>query len=407
VRDVNAAGSQYVVAVALAAAGALYDRRARWPGVAALVLIAPALWLTGSRTALLGTAAAAVAMLAAANRGRLRVSRGQLAGAAIVLALAAAGSMLLAARASDERGSAGRAMRLRSQFAVTSARMIASAPIYGVGIGRYFERSPEFMPAELRELYGAENAHNYFAQQFAELGVIGGSLFIWLIAAGLIAGWRQLQSAGRDAPLIGLFAGAGGYAVTCITGHPFLVMEVALPFWIGFGVLAGGTETAPAARTGRVAWMVTALLLLVSLGRAAATYAGVSTPPPGRGIDREAEADDGTRFHWLAPHVVTYTSGEAGFLRMMLRAPERPLSRPMVVETAIAGRVIDRRTLPSDRWERIDIPVRESRGTPFSRVDVRVTPPWTDRRTFAQRSGEIEVALTAMAAELRWEEARR
>ena len=93
-----------------------------------------------------------------------------------------AGGARLGRAAATSAGTRRRAVRLRSQFSETSARMFASAPIFGVGVGRYFERSSEFMPDELRALYGAENAHNYFAQAFAELGIAGGALFLWLIA---------------------------------------------------------------------------------------------------------------------------------------------------------------------------------------------------------------------------------
>src|SRR5207253_205853 len=68
-------------------------------------------------------------------------------------------------------------------FNQTSARMWASAPIFGVGVGRYHERSAQFMPDELRAIYPHENAHNYFVQQFAELGLVGGIAFLWLVAA--------------------------------------------------------------------------------------------------------------------------------------------------------------------------------------------------------------------------------
>ena len=91
---------------------------------------------------------------------------------------------------SQAEGSAEQSVNLRSQFLLTSARMFASAPGFGVGVGRYFERSAEFMTPELRDLYGNENAHNYFAQQFAELGLVGGLLFVWLIGTVLTHGWR-------------------------------------------------------------------------------------------------------------------------------------------------------------------------------------------------------------------------
>jgi len=402
--DVNAAGSQYVLAIGIAAAFAVFGRRARWPAIAALVAIAPAFWLTGSRSALLGVAAAAAALVLAPNASRLTLTRRQgLAAVACVAMLLLAAGGLVSARGGDERGSAARAVRLRSQFSETSARMFASAPIFGVGVGRYFERSSEFMPGEIRALYGAENAHNYFAQTFAELGIVGGAIFLWMIAAGAIAGWRRAAGPDRDATAVALFAGAAGYLVTCLTGHPFLVGEVALPFWAAFGVLAAGAADTPALSARyRAAAAVLVLFLAVGVARATVIYASTRAAPAERGFVSEATARDGTRFRWMGPQVVTYVPAGPGFVRLVLRAPDRRLPRPMVVETAIAGRVVDRRELVPGRWEAVEIPVGDRAFGPFRRVDVRVSPTWMDTQKLAQRTSEVDVALTAMVSELRW-----
>jgi O-antigen ligase len=405
-RDVNAAGSLYVLAGGIAAALALFGQRRRWLAATALVVMAPAFWLTGSRSALLGVACAAVALLLAGRTGRQPVTRRQgIAAAACVAILVLVTGGLVSAGGGDERGSAGSAMRLRSQFSETSARMFASSPIFGVGVGRYFERSPEFMPDGIRALYGAENAHNYFAQVFAELGVVGGAMFLWMVVAGVIAGWRQAAAPTRDATALALFAGSIGYLVTCLTGHPFLVVEAALPFWGAFGALAAANADVPSSpgesryRTVTVAVL---LLLALSLARATVAYGTVASMPGERGLDNEGVLEDGTRFRWMGPEVVTYMPAGPGFVRLVLRAPEQRLSRPMVVETAVSGRVVDRRELASDRWETIEIPVRERAFGSFRRVDVRVAPPWIDKRKLARRTSEVEVALTAMVRELRW-----
>ena len=87
---------------------------------------------------------------------------------------------------------------------------------------------------------------------------------------------------------------------------------------------------------------------------------------------------------------------------LVLRAPDRPLPRPMIVETAIGGRVVDRRTLMPGRWDdRADSGARRRVG-PFRRIDVRVSPSWMDKRKLAQRTAEVDVAVTAMVSELRW-----
>ena len=64
-------------------------------------------------------------------------------------------------------------------------------------------------------------------QTFAELGIVGGVMFLWLTVAGLAAGWRSAASARRDPTAVALFAGVLGYLTTCATGHPILVAETA------------------------------------------------------------------------------------------------------------------------------------------------------------------------------------
>ena len=402
-KDVNAAGSLYVLAIGVAAALATFDTRARWWCIAAVAAMAPALVLTGSRSALFGVAStiAAIAVVAYGNVLTLTRRRG-IAAAACVVALVVVAGVLVSAGGGTERGSAGSALRLRSQFSETSVRMFASAPILGVGVGHYFERSPDFMPDEIRELYGAENAHNYYAQAFAELGLVGGAMFLWLVVAGMRAGWRQAASDARNPIVTALFVGSVGYLVTCLTGHPFLVPETALPFWAVFGVLA-----APAGEprsTSRYRRVIAIVVLLAGIGvvRSTVAYALASDAPPQRGFIDEATAPDGTRFRWMGPHAVIYGLRGPGFFTMTVRPPDRPLPRPMVIETRMGGRVIDRRPLARGKWETVLIPVRQAASAPFRRIDVRATPAWMDKRRLAQRTSEVDVAATVMVREMRW-----
>ena len=335
-KDVNAAGSLYVLAIGVAAAVATFDRRGRWWCVAAMAAMAPALVLTGSRSALLGVAAAiaAIAFVASGNVLMLTRRRGVVA-AACVVALVVVAGVLVSAGGGTERGSAGRAMRLRSQFSETSIRMFASAPILGVGVGRYFERSSEFMPDEIRELYGAENAHNYYAQAFAELGIVGGAIFLWLIVAGMTTGWRQATSDVRPPIAIALFAGSVGYLVTCLTGHPFLLPEAALPFWAVFGVLAAPTGEPRYSSRYRAVAAIVVVVVAIGVARSALAYAVTTQMPSERGFIDAATAPDGTRFRWMGPHAVIYGLRGPGFFTMTVRPPDRPLPRPMVIETTL------------------------------------------------------------------------
>ena len=184
-------------------------------------------------------------MLAAVRRHWQPTRRHLIAGTAVFLAAMLAAGVFVDPQ-SEVEGSAGQSVNLRSQFLLTSARMFASAPVFGVGVGRYFSRSAEFMTPELRELYGNENAHNYFAQQFAELGLVGGLLFVWLVAAVLSRGWRAVLHSPDEIALHALFAGTAAYMLTCATGHPLLVPEAALPFWAAFGAVASASVGAEA-----------------------------------------------------------------------------------------------------------------------------------------------------------------
>ena len=397
--DLNAAGSLYVLAGLTAAAPAVLARGRRYPWLIPLLVIVAALWLTGSRTSFLA-AIGGLVILAVAQR-RWPLTRRQIAVSVTVVSL-----VLLAAAATmdwqpDVRGSAGRAANLRSQFLATSVRMFASSPLSGVGVGRYFDRSPEFMPAGLRELYGNENAHNYFVQQFAELGVVGGLLFLWLAIAITSAAWTAARDPDTDPVLLGLFAGTGAYLLTCLTGHPLLVPQAALPFWIGAGVLAGiGAGTPPRGYARRAIALVAAAILVAGVARAAMSYARVTAPPREYGFHEVETAPDGTTFRWMTRHAVTYIPDGAGFVRLRMRAPDVEMSAPLVVETSIAGRVTDRRAVPAGRWVSYDVPARALAPAPFRRVDFRTNQAWTQEISLGRRRALRPIAV--MLEEMRW-----
>lgn len=402
VRDLNAAGSQYVLAALAALGFVVFEPARRWRWLAALGPLLFGLWLTGSRTAGVAAAGAGVLVLLAARFPAWRPGRSHLiaAAAAAVILLAAGGAIL--ARGANEPNAAGRAMGLRMQFTQTSARMLAAAPLYGVGVGRYHATSGRYMPEELRALYGFENAHNYFAQQFAELGLIGGALFLWLIVAGLAGGWAFARE--HAAIAAGLCAGVVGYTVTCITGHPLLVPEAALPFWIALGVAAGGTRSTglaalTPART-RLLAIAAMLVLAAPIGLAAATYR--QSQAFEQGFYEAGRHEDGTPFRWTTRHAVTYVDARPGFLTFEVRAAEPPGARPFELATEIDGRIVDRRLVPADRWETIELPVRPRPGAnaALRRVDFRVSHTWLREQQLGRRMTSLPVGI--MVSNIRW-----
>lgn len=400
--DLNAAASLCVLAGLTGTAIATFDRVQRRLWLPLTAVIVSALWLAGGRTAAI---AAVVVGALTIPRGirerRWHFSRPQIALATAVLIVVAVATVVVAERSPDEE-SAGRSLRLRFDFYETTGRMFASSPIFGVGVGHYFDRSAEFMPEELQRIYGNENAHNYFAQQFAEVGVVGGLLFIWLIVPPLVRAWRHVHTAPEDdGALIGLFAGSAAYLITCVTGHPLLVPEAALPFWTAFGALAASTT--PETRvvsSRRVAAMVVGVFIAAGLGQAVMAYSRTTTTPADRGFHGFETAVDGMRFRWMTRHAVTYVPATPGFVSLQMQASNEPAPRPLVIDVVVDGRVLDRREIHPGTWTKIDLGVRDTVRTPFRRIDLRANEEWTQEVRLGRRTARRPIS--AMVGEITW-----
>jgi O-antigen ligase len=405
-QDLNAAGSQYLLGGLVAISLALVDRARRTLWIALATLIAPSLWISGSRSASLGALVVGCSVIPLARRaGRIRIAPAHVVLTLALLAAVAVGGGVLAS-APAEQGTASNALRLRSQFLVTSARMFASAPVFGVGIGHYHERSNQFMPASLREVYRHENAHNYFAQQFAELGILGGLLFVWLVVVVVRAGWQAVRdTAGADAATLGLLAGTSGYLLTCVTGHPLLVPEAAVPFWGAFGVLAGASEIRRSGdstgrsgdstgrsgdqeeSTGRsgdqegkgrtLRWIVIAVVVaaLANVALQARRAALTRERPGERGFYALEKTSDGIPFVWMTRRGVFYENPQPGTLIVPLQAPSAA-DTPFKVAVEVGGRRTGVYEVAPGRWTLVEIPVRDRAASPFRRIDLRADRTW-------------------------------
>jgi len=397
--DVNAAGSLYALAAVIALGYAWLQPARRRVCVPLLAILAPAVWLSGSRSAYLAIAAGAAALAAAGRRWQPTRRHLALAASLFLAAMLAAG--VLVDPESQVEGSASQSANLRSQFLVTSARMFASAPVSGVGVGRYWGRSGEFMTPELRDLYGNENAHNYFAQQFAELGLVGGALFVWLVASVLWHGWRAVLQSPGDIALQALFAGTAAYVLTCATGHPLLVPEAALPFWAAFGAVAAASSSGMAMSTPlRILGIAAGVLLAAGVARAGLAYTRATDVPPEQGFHQIETTGDGAEFRWMTRHAVMYIPDGPGFLQVRVRAPGWPTPHPVVLETSIGGQVVDTHEVPPDESTTWNIPARDTGRAGFRRVDFRVNQEWFEEVRLGQRPARRPVSV--MVERIEW-----
>jgi O-Antigen ligase len=267
--DVNAAGSYYVLMLGAVVGVAAAVRRPRglWftvPAVAVLI----GLELTGSRGAWLSAAivlGAAVTMwFARMTSGVSNVSRRSTLSRAVVVAMIAVivtAAIALAANRMAETG-----LEMRGGFTRASARMIEERPVFGVGEGRYYSLSRLALPPSLAWYYGLENAHDYFLQTAAELGVFGLATFLWLLAAIIIRPATSVWCDSNRLSAAALAFGAVAYFGTAVGGHPFLVPEAAVPFWIVLGLLASEAHLpARRARFARLWPVAIGCLLLITV----------------------------------------------------------------------------------------------------------------------------------------------
>jgi len=391
VGDVNAAGSYFAMIVCVALGMAMRNRGRR---LALWLCLGTAsgtgLWFSESRSAL--GAAGAVAIVGVLWASTSRFSPRARAAALAVVVVALLGGAAVRARLlesdPDYRG-----VGFRQQFVQTSVRMIAARPLFGVGEGRYYFSSPLFMSPELATSYGAENAHNFFLQVGGELGLVGLMLFsIWLISP-VARTARALARAPRDARLLGVGGGVTVFLITCLTGHPFLVSEVAYPFWLTFGLmtaLAGGTLLSSAASGGvsresrsrppALPWLAAAAAIVILIASPITTAKEAVSPPESQAVDgfyRWETLEDGTRFRWTGRYASLFVPADVTRVEIPVRLPTDGRSIREVGVEAMTGGVGRGRTLVDATWAIISLPLAPvPPPTRFKRIDLRVDRVW-------------------------------
>jgi O-antigen ligase len=386
VGDENAAGSYFVLVLCLAIGMAVRVRRsgrAFWLAVTAACFVG--LWLSGSRSAF--AAGSIVIPLATCWAASLRWrSKARVALLAAVVALIGGASMLGLLHLERDPSYTGKGFR--EQFVTTSTRMIAARPLLGVGAGRYYQESSLFLTPQLAWTYGAENAHNYFLQVTGELGLLGFGLFAVFVVGSLLVPIRALRYASDDFRLLGAVAGLLGFLLTCLTGHPLLVREVAFPFWLQLGlVIALGTSTLLDAERGAVrsrtaapllrgATAIVAALIILSVPiRALRLPAPPATANGADGFYGWEIGDEGRRFRWTSRYSSLFVPADAMTVEIPVRVVESRFG-PRFVEVRSGG--LELGTFPvSDHWRTISVPLPAAAAfARYKRLDLGVERTW-------------------------------
>ena len=390
--DLNAAGSHFAMVLCLALGVAMRERgRRRGVWIAAAAACAVGLWMSRSRSA---EAAAGLviplAFLWATTQTWTRARRLSVVGAVL-------GALLVfgAVRASQiERDPTYTASGFRQQFVMSSFRVIGTHPYFGIGPGRYFRESPNFLAPQLAWSYGSENAHNNYLQIATETGIIGFFVYAAFFVGALGPAFRALARNPQDWRLLGAVAGIVAFLGTCLMGHPLLLREVAVAFYLqvaiaaslGGSVLLGSGRLQPAvagppegghyrgAGTRRLALVIGTLAFSVL---PAWTLEKPLLPVHLEEVDGMYYADegmaDGVPFHWTRDYGTVYVPKTARTIDLPLRSPIAALSNePTLVEVNVGGKILIN-ALVTGTWSnvRLSLPVPEP-PLLFSRVNLKI-----------------------------------
>jgi len=395
--DVNAVGSYF--AMGACAAFAMAQRRATTMGRAMWGAVAAALvggvWLSGSRMAQVAVIAGVAVLAGYARLPRSRQGRWIVAGAAF----ATAAALIALAVGLDPRPAASRtasqSVSARADFMLTGLRMIASAPAFGVGIGRYYAMSGRFMPSSIYWFYFHENAHNNFLQIAGELGVLGLVTFLWLLGAAAVRIVRALRAQPGAPLLVASAIGAAAFVATWLTSHPLLVAEVAYAFWIVLGValgqadaVAGDEEPGPSNRSLRRATAIAAVLLLCSVPLRARSAAAVEPRSDLTFGFYDWENDNGLPYRWSSRRAAFFVPPQARRVDLPLRTMMTYAHYdPVRIDVAVNGRVLDTFLAKGD-WTTVQLRLPPG-ARDFVRIDVITDPPWIPAETGASRDVRV------------------
>ena len=362
--DVNAVGSYYVLLLGIAIGFAVSGGRAWAAWVIAAGLLLEGLVLTGSRAAL---ACAALLVFSITGRWLLR-ARSRKARLIVAIAITSVVVGLLPLVAST---GAMTSLGMRGDFNRSSLLMISARPLLGVGIGRYFWLSRLTLPPSLAWVYGLENAHDYYLQMTAELGLVGLVGFGWLLAAALRTPLASVLKGTADTATMACVSGALAYLTTAFSGHPFLVAETAIPFWLVMGIVTNSTtRTAAPSRWPRDAAIAGGCALLLTAPFRAGAPA-IHPRASDDGFRATATDESGRVFREAEPFASLFIGPSVTAVEI----PMRSTGAPMTVGLKVPRESSTTALVGSD-WTVVTIPLQGADLlVPLQRINLAVVPP--------------------------------
>jgi hypothetical protein len=361
--DLNAGGSYYVLCLVPAVWLAFKRRLWAWPASAVILL---ALWLTGSRSAMVaGVIILAVAWIVDRRpKKRALVVAGLIAVVAAIVVMRPRGSQTLA----DET------MHMRIELMKVGLRMAATHPMFGVGPGQFRAAAGPFVTPWLIgqwwSVRGIENSHNQFVQILAELGAVGLLAFLGLLAAVKLPAMRSIVKRTASPELVAMAWGLVAFFISSLLGHPLLTTQVLFATFLAIGITAGLVPEPAPAPGRRLTWLVAGTVTLLAISvpfRIDAARRGAFLDNVMIGVSGVRDTLDNVRYRAVEPRAVWFVAATTTSVTLPLRqAPGA--TTPCRVSVTVDGAPVTEASPTAEQWLRVELPLPASVRSRASRA---------------------------------------
>lgn len=130
-------------------------------------------------------------------------------------------------------------IRFRILCYESTMNIIKDHPVTGTGTGTFYNIYPKYRVPEMKEVFTfvetPRYAHNDFLQVGSETGLLGLSIFVWLIITFFRAGLTNLRKIKEPYwrwIVVGIIAGFSGMLIQMVFDFPFYRPETTLCFWV-------------------------------------------------------------------------------------------------------------------------------------------------------------------------------
>ena len=411
--DFIAAGSYFALCWLTSLGIAQASARGRLLWLTAGGPLIAAIYLTGSRS-VIGAAGAGLVVPALAAVRQKGVSTRALQAFAVLTVVAMVGSYSWLTGRDVSGQMAQQSLTVRGELLKAGGRVLATRPVFGVGLDRFYQLAPVYASPQLRALWpGRMNPHNDFLRFAVELGLVGVAAFLWILIAAAKQIWDALSRT-RDARLSGLVGGLVAFLVTSVFSNPLMVRDVSYVFWIALGLSVGYSErllrsegeiadgegrASSLQRWRWVAVFVLGGLLLISIpSRTVQELALVDPTRISYGFYEWHTDADGTRWRWSGAKATLFVDARARIVDLPLSGQTSAQAR-QIVEIWIDGRLANRVSVGPD-WQRLRTLLPPADSIDPHRIDLIVSPTWVpadvlpgsqERRVHGVRVGHVTI----------------